>query len=286
MHTDRNRDIADNEQAWTTLAFNDALTQLASSKSDGKPYGLPSWTETASLLEDLHTLYMTFMDYEETRETLARVVRGLLSQVEICGGTGDVPKPIDGFLAELPKIRQALTEDVQAALRCDPAATSANEVVLCYPGMRALAIYRTAHALHRLDVPLLPRLMTEIAHSVTGIDIHPAAEIGKRFFIDHGTGIVIGATCVIGDDVKIYQGVTLGARSFPRSTDGHIIRDRQRHPVIHDNVTIFAGATILGPVNIGSNSVIGGNVWITSDVAANSKLRQRRPRQAADHGSG
>jgi serine O-acetyltransferase len=131
--------------------------------------------------------------------------------------------------------------------------------------------------MYRLEIPLLPRLITEIAHSITGIDIHPGAVIGRRFFIDHGTGVVIGATCVIGDDVKIYQGVTLGALSFPRSEEGTIIKGQQRHPIISDRVTIYSGATILGRVQIGSDSVIGGNVWITKDVPAMSRVVQHRP---------
>jgi serine O-acetyltransferase len=182
------------------------------------------------------------------------------------------------FLARLPGIKRTLDEDTRTALQSDPAVTSADEVVLCYPGLKALTYYRIARALYELDVPLLPRLMTEIGHSLTGIDIHPGAEIGSGFFIDHGTGIVIGATCIIGNDVKIYQGVTLGARSFPRASDGQIIKGIARHPIIGDGVTIYAGATILGRIHIGANSIIGGNVWITRDVPAGSQVRQQSPR--------
>jgi serine O-acetyltransferase len=172
-------------------------------------------------------------------------------------------------------------------LQGDPAVTDRDEVILCYPGIRALAYYRMAHALHELETPLLPRLIAEIAHGETGIDIHPSARIGRRFFIDHGTGVVIGATCIIGDDVKIYQGVTLGARSFPKTADGDIIKGLERHPVIGDRVTIYAGATILGRTHIGADSVIGGNVWVTRDVPPNSNVVQRRPRQDRfTHGAG
>lgn len=282
MHTGINRSIVEADMAGVTPGFDDTLMQLTSPSNANEPQVLPSWPDTVALLHELHGLLLTSMDHRDARESLNQVINTLKMQLEICARASNVSTLIRDFLAELPEVKQTLGQDVETALRCDPAAMSAEEVVLCYPGMRALAIYRVAHVLYRLGVPLLPRLMTEIGHSVTGIDIHPAAKIGRRFFIDHGTGIVIGATCVIGKDVKIYQGVTLGARSFPRSTDGRVIRNQQRHPVIGDNVTIFAGATILGRINIGSGSVIGGNVWITSDVAANSKVTQRRPRQALD----
>ena len=172
------------------------------------------------------------------------------------------------FCAGLPTIYQNLLSDAEATLRCDPAATTHEEVVLTYPGFFAIAIYRLAHALAKLNVPLLPRLFTEYAHSKTGIDIHPSAKIGASFFIDHGTGIVIGATCVIGEHVKIYQGVTLGALQVEKT-----LAKTKRHPSIEDHVTLYANATILGgDTVIGKHSIIGGNVWLTHSVPAYARV--------------
>jgi serine O-acetyltransferase len=172
------------------------------------------------------------------------------------------------LLKSIPDLRLVLTDDVQAAFDGDPAAKNFGEIVFCYPGIAAITIFRIAHELRTLGVPLIPRMMTEYAHSKTGIDIHPGATIGRRFFIDHGTGVVIGETTEIGDGVKIYQGVTLGALSFPRDeTTGAIVRDRKRHPTIEDEVVIYANATILGgQTTIGHHSVIGSSAWITRSV--------------------
>lgn len=172
------------------------------------------------------------------------------------------------LLAQLPKIRQMLKGDVGAAFDGDPAAKSYEEIVISYPCITAIATYRIAHELYLKQVPLVPRIMSECAHSRTGIDIHPGAKIGKNFFIDHGTGVVIGETTIIGDKVKIYQGTTLGAMSFPKDERGRIIKGGKRHPTIEDNVTIYAEATILGDIIIGKNSVVGGNVWIKEPVPA------------------
>ncbi len=172
------------------------------------------------------------------------------------------------LLSQLPKIRKLLKGDVGAAFDGDPAAKSYEEIVISYPCIMAIATYRIAHELYLKEVPLIPRIMTECAHARTGIDIHPGAKIGKNFFIDHGTGVVIGETTVIGDNVKIYQGATLGALSFPKDERGKIIKGGKRHPTIEDNVTIYAEATILGDVTIGKNAVIGGNVWIKESVSA------------------
>lgn len=172
----------------------------------------------------------------------------------------------DDLLAQLPKIRQMLKSDVEAAYDGDPAARSFEEVVISYPYMIAITTHRIAHELYKKQVPLIPRMMSESAHSKTGIDIHPGAKIGKRFFIDHGTGVVIGETSVIGDNVKLYQGVTLGAMSFAKDERGRIIKGGKRHPTIKDNVTIYAEATILGDVTIGKNAVVGGNVWLQKSV--------------------
>jgi len=175
------------------------------------------------------------------------------------------------LLRALPAIRLTLNTDVQAAYDGDPAAKSVEEVVFSYPAMEAITAYRVAHVLYREQVPMIPRIISEYAHSKTGIDIHPGAQIGERFFIDHGTGVVIGETSVIGRNVKIYQGVTLGALSIPRS--GEAPRNGQRHPTIEDNVTIYSGATILGgDTVIGEGSVIGGNVWLVHSVPPRSKI--------------
>lgn len=178
------------------------------------------------------------------------------------------------FLQSLPKIQQTLLEDVTAAYEGDPACKTTDEAILAYPGVYALALFRIAHALSDLEVPLLPRMIAEIAHGATGIDIHPGAQIGRRFFIDHGTGVVIGETCIIGNRVRIYQGVTLGAKSFPLDTEGRPIKGVPRHPIIEDDVIIYSGATILGRVTIGRGSVIGGNVWLTHSVPPGSQISQ------------
>lgn len=157
----------------------------------------------------------------------------------------------------------------------DPAATSYGEVIACYPALRAISSYRVAHELHLLGVPLIPRIITEMAHSETGIDIHPAATIGSHFTIDHGTGVVIGATSIIGSHVKLYQGVTLGAKSFPLDAEGKPIKGIARHPILEDHVIVYSNSTILGRITIGRGAIIGGNVWVTEDVAPGTKVLQR-----------
>lgn len=183
------------------------------------------------------------------------------------------------FLARLPAVRKLLESDVRAAYEGDPAATSPDEAIFCYPGVLAVTNYRIAHELYVLGVPLIPRMITEHAHSVTGIDIHPGATIGESFFIDHGTGVVIGETSVIGNRVRIYQGVTLGAKSFPVDETGKLVKGIPRHPIVEDDVIIYSEATILGRVTIGRGSVIGGNVWVTHDVPPNSVITQAHVRQ-------
>ena len=172
------------------------------------------------------------------------------------------------LLTQLPKIRELLKGDVGAAFDGDPAAKSYEEIVISYPCIMAIATYRIAHELYLRQIPLIPRIMSECAHSKTGIDIHPGATIGNNFFIDHGTGVVIGETTIIGENVKIYQGTTLGAMSFPKDERGRIIKGKKRHPTIEDNVTIYAEATILGDVTIGKGAIIGGNVWVKQSVPA------------------
>ncbi|WP_083850707.1 serine O-acetyltransferase EpsC [Novosphingobium sp. Rr 2-17] len=183
---------------------------------------------------------------------------------------------VAAFSSELPNIRRLLDLDIEAAFRGDPSARSLDEVLICYPGLLAIIHHRLAHALHDLGAPLVARIVAEISHERTGIDIHPGAHIGRGFFIDHGTGVVIGETAIIGDNVRLYQGVTLGARNFPADPSGALIKSLPRHPVIEDNVVIFAGATILGRVTIGAGSEIGGNVWLTHDVAPLSRVFQAR----------
>lgn len=182
------------------------------------------------------------------------------------------------FIEELPEIRRKLVADVNATFVNDPAARNLGEVIFCYPGIRAITNYRVAHKLLELEVPLIPRFISEMAHSETGIDIHPRAKIGENFTIDHGTGVVIGSTSIIGNDVKIYQGVTLGAKSFPLDDEGKPIKGIPRHPVVEDNVVIYSGATILGRITIGEGSVIGGNVWVTRNIPPKSRIVQSRPK--------
>ncbi|NHZ62182.1 serine O-acetyltransferase EpsC [Massilia genomosp. 1] len=182
------------------------------------------------------------------------------------------------FAAALPGIRALLVSDVQAALAGDPAATSVAEIMLCYPGTIAILYSRFAHRLHQLGVPFLARLVSDIGHSLTGIDIHPGARIGASFFIDHGTGVVIGETAIIGQRVRLYQAVTLGAKRFPADENGVLIKGVARHPIVEDDVVIYAGATILGRITIGAGSTIGGNVWLTDSVAPGSTVSQAQMR--------
>jgi len=191
------------------------------------------------------------------------------------------------FAARLPEVRTLLGSDARAAYEGDPAATSPDEAVLCYPGLTALIHHRIAHELYALGVPLVPRILSEIAHGATGIDLHPGAQIGGSFFIDHGTGVVLGETCVIGERVRLYQGVTLGAKSFPTDERGRPIKGIARHPIVEDDVIIYAGATILGRITIGRGSSIGGNVWLTHSVPPGSHVSQAQVRaELFDGGSG
>ena len=192
---------------------------------------------------------------------------------------GQADHAIRQFAHALPGLRQLLDTDVLAAFQGDPAARSVDEVVLSYPGVLALIHHRLAHQLYRLELPLLARIVAELAHGQTGIDIHPGAQIGARFFIDHGTGVVIGETAQIGTNVRIYQAVTLGAKRFPKDAQGQLEKGWARHPIVQDDVVIYAGATILGRVTIGHGAVIGGNVWITDDVPAGSNVTQAQLRR-------
>lgn len=259
----------------------------------------PSRKEIAEILELLFSLfYPGFFGREDVSDanvsfhvgmTLTELDEKLHRQVErcLCHGAeladsgGDVVPPCrskartvtSAFLARLPELRRALIDDLQAAFDGDPAAKSLDEIVLSYPGLLAVTVYRVAHELHRLGVPMLPRVMAEWAHTRTGADIHPGASIGPRFFIDHATGVVIGETTEIGANVKLYQGVTLGALSFPKDEDGNLVRGNKRHPTVRDDVTIYANATVLGGRTVlESGSVIGGSVFVTRSVPAGSRI--------------
>ena len=238
------------------------------------------------ILEEDTIKYYTGVNIDNLNRLLVeQIKRGLcfdcntvtpsLSCNECVGNAEDLASQ---FIETLPKIRHWLATDIKAAYDGDPAAKSYGEIIFCYPVIKALINYRIAHELVCLKVPLIPRIISEMAHSETGIDIHPEAQIGEYFTIDHGTGVVIGATCIIGKRVQLYQGVTLGAKSFPLDTDGNPIKGIPRHPIVEDNVVIYANATILGRITVGANSVIGGNVWITQDVAPGSKIMQTKAR--------
>ena len=273
----------------------EALVEASSSLTD-MPMGrraFPSRAALGALVEDLRALLFPgyFGPSELKGETLRyhlgarmdrvlhglsdQIQRGLLASDPTCGSCEAQALALArAFLARLPEVRRLLATDIQAGFEGDPAATSPEEVLFSYPGLLAVTSQRLAHELLKLGVPLLPRMITEHAHSLTGIDIHPGAQIGERFFIDHGTGVVIGETCIIGRNVRIYQGVTLGAKSFPLDADGHPIKGVPRHPVLEDDVIIYSNATILGRITLGRGSAIGGNVWLTRSVPAGSVITQ------------
>jgi len=258
---------------------------------------LPSKEVTIEVLQDLLTiLFPGYLGKSEITKaniryflgnTLTSVQTRLTAEVEkslqyICRKVKECPHDVchtratvvvKELLEKIPELRAVISGDIEAAYNGDPAAVSTEEVIISYPCVLAISTYRIAHELYLRGVPLIPRIMSEHVHSLTGIDIHPGAKIGKNFFIDHGTGVVIGETTEIGDNVKIYQGVTLGALSFPKDEKGAIIRGTKRHPTVGSNVVIYSGATLLGPdAIVGDNVVIGGNVWITSPVASGTKI--------------
>ena len=239
--------------------------------------GLPDREQVVDWVERIKRLVLTQPERSALRSELPHLAHKLmemLSSLSLPEGTPE--QVVAAFLPRLPEVRATLAGDIEAAFEGDPAARSYAEILVAYPSIRAIAIQRIAHELHKLRVPILPRMMTEHAHDLTGVDIHPGARIGRRFFIDHGTGVVIGETVKIGDNVRLYQGITLGARS-PRR--GESLRGVKRHPTIEDDVTIYAGATILGgDVVIGRGSVIGGNVWLTESVPPCSKVVSEPPR--------
>jgi serine O-acetyltransferase len=198
-----------------------------------------------------------------------------VGETELAQRAGEITR---AFADQLPALRALIVSDLHAAYQGDPAAASISEILLCYPGTAAIMLYRFAHALHELGVRLIARLISEIAHMRTGVDIHPGAQIGASFFIDHGTGVVIGETTIVGERVRLYQAVTLGAKRFPADPDGKLTKGVPRHPIVEDDVVIYAGATILGRITIGRGSTIGGNVWLTQSVPADSNLTQAQMR--------
>lgn len=263
---------------------------------DGDP--LPSSKELEEIIEltrsilfpgfygmtsvDIQTIrYRIGVDTERLYKLLCRQVMAGLCFNEDCHCTNaadtrcclqeEAERIAENIILKLPQLRKILSTDVQAAFDGDPAAANLGEVIDCYPAIKALTNYRLAHELVLENVPLIPRMITEMAHSETGIDIHPAATIGTHFTIDHGTGVVIGATCVIGNHVKLYQGVTLGAKSFPLDKEGKPIKGIPRHPILEDDVIVYANATILGRITIGKGAVVGANVWVTRDMKPRSK---------------
>lgn len=232
-----------------------------------------------------HTLkYHLGVNVERLHDLLSEQIRAGLAferhDMSGCGKTDSADRQsgrlATEFISRLPEIRRMLATDVVAAYNGDPAAKSHGEIISCYPVIKALTNYRIAHELLMLGIPLIPRILTEMAHSETGIDIHPGATIGEYFTIDHGTGVVIGETCVIGNNVKLYQGVTLGAKSFPLDEEGNPIKGIARHPILEENVIVYSNATILGRITIGRGATIGGNIWVTEDVPANGRVVQRR----------
>ena len=292
--------------------------QFAGSKPSDTPPPIPDYDNVIELLERLKSVvYPVFRSSEPSRELICKrlkielidIRRALIEQISIatarhahsceqmqidgCDRQADIQqsrqrlaelptyaaKVADEFLTDIPRIRQSLLNDVRAAYRGDPACKNYDEVILCYPGLSAITAYRLANRLHRLSVPLLPRMMTEWAHGETGVDIHPGATIGDHCFIDHGTGVVIGETCEIGEHVKIYQGVTLGAISFPQDERGELVRNTKRHPTIEDNVVIYANATVLGGrTTVGHDSVIGSSVWLTESVDPFTTVTMKKPK--------
>ena len=280
-----------------------AAAQVAENyrKSDILMYGdalrLPSRTAVIEIIRDFQKIL--FPAYYGDRDLLklppeqysallmGHVYDKLLRQLELVMPEGEegarrAEKVCEAMMERLPHIQELLLKDLTANYNGDPAASSRQEIILSYPGMFAIFIYRIAHELYNLGVPVIPRIISEMAHSATGIDIHPGATIDEEFFIDHGTGVVIGETAVIGKGCRLYQGVTLGALSFPKDGDGVLVKGVPRHPILEDNVTVYAGATILGRITIGSGSIIGGNVWVTKDVPAGTKLVQKLSAQPTE----
>ncbi len=234
------------------------------------------WEKKDKMIDDLRFNYILFSKKlrSEVTTSLGFYTDGETEDIE--ANHEEAVDIVSDVVRCMGAIRDKLLKDVKVIYEFDPAAHSIDEVILSYPAVKALMNYRMAHMLYEKEVPLLPRIITELAHSETGIDIHPGAVIGERFFIDHGTGVVVGETCKIGNSVKIYQGVTLGAKTTPLDDEGKPVKGVLRHPIIEDNVTIYAHATVLGRVTVGENSIIGSNVSVLDDIPPNSKLIQER----------
>lgn len=277
-----------------TLSDSRTLQGLFHEHRDGDP--LPSGTALNELIElcraiifpgfygnsniiNSHTLpHHIGVNVERLYELLSEQIRaGLCFECRECGQQKAQELAVK-FISRLPRLRETLATDVEAAYQGDPAAESYGEIICCYPVIKAITNYRIAHELLILGVPLIPRIITEMAHSETGIDIHPAAQIGHHFTIDHGTGVVIGATCIIGNHVKLYQGVTLGARSFPLDDNGNPIKGIPRHPILEDNVIVYSNATILGRITLAHDTVVGGNLWVTESTKPGEHLVQAKKR--------
>ncbi|MGM9975654.1 MAG: serine O-acetyltransferase [Bulleidia sp.] len=258
----------------------DELNAITDQKLD-EEVGLPGRKEIVYLLKEAQVVlfpeFFSFSDltqeeaFYELQASLEKEIR--LVKERLCEECDCARKLVDQFISQLPEVKRLLMSDIQAIYDGDPAARSKAEIVLCYPGFYAISIYRIAHVLYTLGIPYIPRVMSEYAHEKTGIDINPGATIGEAFCIDHGTGIVIGETATIGRHVKLYQGVTIGARSFELDEEGNPVKSGKRHPDIGDNVIIYANATILGgDTHVGNRSVIGGNVWLIHSVPQDTKL--------------
>lgn len=282
------------------LSDNDSFKGLFYQQREGEP--LPSATILQEIVELVRTIifpgyygnftinsytikYHTGVNVERLYNLLTeQIFAGLVfGSEEGCCSDKIVPATRENAaeialkcIAKLPELRRIMATDVIAAYNGDPAAQSCGEVICCYPAIRAISNYRFAHELHKLCVPLIPRIITEMAHSETGIDIHPGAQIGHHFTIDHGTGVVIGATTIIGNNVKLYQGVTLGAKSFPLDEEGKPIKGIPRHPILEDNVIVYSNATILGRITIGHDATVGGNIWVTENVPAGTRIVQKK----------
>lgn len=271
------------------------LSALAGRNRTANPPKMPSRKVLAEIIEGLGAaLFPNRLGLPDLQEegidyfvghTLDTALRKLVTQVQLeLRFAADASPPraqnacelVRKFALTLPRVRQLIDSDISAAYEGDPAARSVDEVLVCYPGINAILHYRLAHELHLLGLPLVARMISELAHSATGIDIHPGATIGEAFFIDHGTGVVIGETAIIGKHVRIYQAVTLGAKRFPTDEHGALIKGNARHPIVEDDVVIYAGATILGRITIGQGSVIGGNVWLTHSVPPGSNVTQAK----------
>lgn len=235
---------------------------------------MPSHQQLRKMVELIRAI--VFPDYFEYKGIPTLELQSVLtSELHTVLPEKEVERIASEFMDELPEISRLIHTDVEATKRNDPAASSIAEVVLCYPLTQVMLYHRTAHNLLKKNVPLIPRMLSEMAHNETGVDIHPGAQIGSYFCIDHGTGVVIGATTIIGSHVVLYQGVTLGARNFQYDAEGLPV-DKPRHPIIEDNVTIYSNASILGRIRIGHDTIIGGNVWITHDVAPHSRILQQK----------